>query len=313
MSVELCCVSHSPLLGLFDPPADVLEEAMGAVSSLREQVQRFDPELVVIFGPDHLNGFRYDVLPQFCVGTAAAAIGDYGTLAGDLDVPAELATRCLEAVLAAGVDAGMSARMSVDHAFAQPLEHLVGGLAAVPVIPVFINAAAPPLGPISRTRALGAAIGAWLATLDRRVLVVGSGGLSHDPPAPSLQGADAATFDRLVNGMCEEDRPARQQAAIDAARRFSAGEPVVKDLAPEFDVAFQSLLAEADFDSIDRMGNDWLTEHAGKAVHEIRSWVAAFAALRAAEGAYQVGTRYYRPIPEWIVGFGAMSAAAPAR
>lgn len=309
MSVELCCVSHSPLLGLFDPPAEVLDEALAAVSALREQVRRFDPELVVLFGPDHLNGFRYDVLPQFCIGTAAAAIGDYGTLAGNLDVPAELATACLEAVLAADVDAGMSARMSVDHAFAQPLEHLLGGLAEVPVIPVFVNAAAPPLGPIGRSRALGAAVGTWLATLDKRVLVIGSGGLSHDPPAPSLKGADAALFDRLVNGMREEDRPARQQAAIDAAQRFSAGEPVVRDLAPEFDVSFQKMLADADFAAIDRMGNDWLTEHAGKAVHEIRTWVAAFAALHAAEGHYDVSTRYYRPIPEWIVGFGAMSAA----
>ena len=46
---------------------------------------------------------------------------------------------------------------------------------------------------------------------------------------------------------------------------------------------------------------------AGKSTHEVKTWVAAFAAL-SAFGPYEARERYYRPIPEWIAGFGALAA-----
>jgi 2,3-dihydroxyphenylpropionate 1,2-dioxygenase len=55
------------------------------------------------------------------------------------------------------------------------------------------------------------------------------------------------------------------------------------------------------------MGNAELSTLAGKSTHEVKTWVAAFAAL-AAFGDYQARERYYRPIPEWIAGFGSLSA-----
>ncbi len=84
--------------------------------------------------------------------------------------------------------------MDVDHGTVQPLQTLFGDVASVPVIPIFINSVATPLGPIKRARALGAAVGDFLATLGKRVLVVGSGGLSHDPPVPTLATAPPAAL-----------------------------------------------------------------------------------------------------------------------
>ncbi len=119
---------------------------------------------------------------------------------GALNVPADIATACATAVLDAGVDVAISAGMDVDHGTVQPLQALFGDAAAVPVIPIFINSVATPLGPIRRVRALGAAVGDYLATLDKRVLVLGSGGLSHDPPVPTLATAPPAALDRIVGG-----------------------------------------------------------------------------------------------------------------
>lgn len=279
------------------------------LTEARAAMEEFDPELVIIFGPDHLNAFVYSVLPQFCVITSATSLGDYGGARGDFLVPGDLAERCLEAVLAAGVDVAMSARATLDHAFAQPMELLFGGLDARPVIPIFINAAAPPLAPISRARVLGEAVGAWAGTLGLRVLFVGSGGLSHDPPSPSLKGATPEVFDRLVNGMAEEARPAREKGAEDAAREFAAGRGPLQPLAPDFDRDFMALLADRRLHEVDGMSNEWLSRIGGKAVHEIRTWVAAFSALGAVSSDYEVTARCYRPIPEWIVGYGGMIAA----
>jgi 2,3-dihydroxyphenylpropionate 1,2-dioxygenase len=128
MSAYLHCLSHTPLVGYVDPEPHVLAEVDAVISDARERIARFDPQLVVLFGPDHYNGFFYDVMPAFCIGMAADAIGDFDTAAGPLDVPKTLAESCAKAVLDAGVDAAVSYRMQVDHGFAQPLELLLGGL-----------------------------------------------------------------------------------------------------------------------------------------------------------------------------------------
>ena len=128
--------------------------------------------------------------------------------AGPLDVPADVATDCARAVLESGIDVAISASMDVDHGTVQPLQKLFGDATARPVIPIFINSVATPLGPLRRVRALGAAVGTYLATLGKRVLVVGSGGLSHDPPVPTLATAPPAALDRIVHGRADDTRAA---------------------------------------------------------------------------------------------------------
>ena len=54
-------------------------------------------------------------------------------------------------------------------------------LTARPVIPVFINCITKPFVPFRRTRLLGQAIGRFALTLNRRVLFLASGGMSHHP------------------------------------------------------------------------------------------------------------------------------------
>ncbi|MGV0802089.1 3-carboxyethylcatechol 2,3-dioxygenase, partial [Mycolicibacterium elephantis] len=79
-------MSHSPLLNLPGPSRDLLDEIEAALADARQFVTDYDPELVVIFSPDHYNGFFYRTMPPFCIGTAAQGVGDYDTHAGPLDV-----------------------------------------------------------------------------------------------------------------------------------------------------------------------------------------------------------------------------------
>lgn len=311
MSAYLQCLSHTPLMGHFDPEHSVLVEVETVVSAARERIAHFSPELVFLFSPDHFNGFFYDMMPSFCIGMAAHAIGDYGTAAGPLSVPRELAEACATSVLAAGVDTAVSYRMQVDHGFAQPLEQLLGGLDRCPVIPVFINAVAAPLPSFQRARLLGEAIGRFARTLDKRVLFLGSGGLSHQPPVPELAKVDARMADRLMGSgrnLPADEREARQQRVILAAQRFSQDQSALHPLNPEWDQGFLDALAQGRIAELDGLGNDELSAIAGRSTHEVKAWVAAFAAL-SAFGPYQAGERYYRPIPEWIAGFGAISAS----
>jgi 2,3-dihydroxyphenylpropionate 1,2-dioxygenase len=305
-------MSHSPLLNLPGPSQDLLDDIDAALAQAREFVEDFDPELVVIFAPDHYNGFFYRLMPPFCIGTQAQGVGDYGTHKGPLDVPEATAVACAKAVLSAGVDVAISANMDVDHGTVQPLEKLFGRATARPVIPIFINSVATPLGPLHRCRALGAAVGSYLATLNKRVLVVGSGGLSHDPPVPTLATATPAVVERIVHGapMTHEQRLARQTAVIDAARSFANGGSELRPLNPVWDQRFLDILDSGELDELDKWSNSFIAQQGGNSAHEIRTWVAAFAAMASA-GPYQTAARYYRPAAELIAGF-AVRTARPA-
>jgi 2,3-dihydroxyphenylpropionate 1,2-dioxygenase len=308
MPLALCCLSHTPLLELTSPPQDVKTEVMSALDQAREFAARFDPELVVLFVPDHYNGFFYRLMPPFCIGTSARTVGDYGTLAGRLDVPAEVAATCAEAVLAAGVDVSVSHEMVLDHATAQPLAVLFGALDSRPVLPIFVNGAAPPLAPIERARRLGAAVGRFLAGRPERVLVAGSGGLSHDPPVPSLDSAPPSVAERLVSGrkLTPKEEQRKVTGAIAAGAALAAGTSERIGLDPQWDQTFLDLLASGELDSVDAWSNAEIGRH-GCGAHEVRTWVAAYAALAAA-GRYDSTYSFYRPVPEFIAGFAVTTA-----
>jgi 2,3-dihydroxyphenylpropionate 1,2-dioxygenase len=310
--LALCCMSHSPLLNLPGPSRDLLDDIDGALCQARDFVADFDPEVVVIFAPDHYNGFFYKLMPPFCISTDARGVGDYGTYKGRLDVPEATAVACAKAVLSAGVDVAISASIDVDHGTVQPLEKLFGTATARPVIPIFVNSVATPLGPLHRCRALGSAVGTFLATLGKRVLVLGSGGLSHDPPVPTLATATPPVVDRIVHGkpMTPEGRMARQTAVMEAAQSFASGTSDLQPLNPGFDKQFLDILDSGRLDELDTWSNAFIASEGGNSAHEIRTWVAAFAALAAA-GPYTTGVRYYRPVPELIAGF-AVRTAVPA-
>jgi 2,3-dihydroxyphenylpropionate 1,2-dioxygenase len=303
-------MSHSPLLNLPGPSRDLLDDVNAAIAQARLFVQEYDPELVVIFSPDHYNGFFYKVMPSFCIGMRATGVGDYGTHLGPLNVPEDIAADCAKSVLGSGVDVAVSVSMDVDHGTVQPLEKLFGDATSRPVIPIFINAIAVPLGPLHRCRALGTAVGNYLATLDKRVLVIGSGGLSHSPPVPTLATAGPAVLQRIVHGepMTSEQRQARETAVIDAAKSFAGGESDLQPLNPVWDHQFLEIIDEGRLDELDSWSNSFVMYEGGGSAHEIRTWIAAFAALATA-GPYQTTERYYKPAAELIAGFAIRTAA----
>ncbi|MFJ3056226.1 3-carboxyethylcatechol 2,3-dioxygenase [Herbaspirillum sp. NPDC087042] len=306
-TVHLECISHTPLHGYVDPAPSVLREIEAIQHAARSRIQAFDPELVIIFAPDHYNGFFYDLMPQFCIGVHATSVGDFNSPAGPLPVDSDAALALADASLAADIDVAVSYRMLVDHGCAQALDVLTGAISRYPVVPVFINSVAPPMATCRRSRLLGDAIGRYLARIDKRVLLIGSGGISHEPPVPQIAGADEIVAERLIAGRnpTPASRDARQSRTIAAAKAFAAGDSQLHPLNPAWDQHFLALLQSGEISALDGFTNAAIERDGGKSAHEIRTWIAAFGAL-AASGPYQSEITYYRPIPEWIAGFGQM-------
>ena len=309
MAVLMICASHTPLMGNVPAGGDNEERVREQFAILGKEVEAFDPELVVIFSPDHFRGFFYDLLPLFTVGVRAEALGDYGIGQGPYDVPEELALACARACHKADVDVAVSYRFKADHGFSQLLMLLGGSVARWPVIPVHINCAGPPLPSMSRARALGAAIGAWAAATGKRVLILGSGGLSHDPPMPTIADAPPHVVERMIDNRnsTPEELLAREESNYDVGRRLADGTSDRLPLNPKWDREFMQAMENGRLDAFDGLSEEDLSAVAGCGSHEVRCWIAAYAAL-AACGSYHSEQLFYRDIPLWNAGMGIAKA-----
>lgn len=305
MSVTALCASHTPLRDYCSPGAAIEQELAAVFTELREWTRACAPDLLVVIGPDHFNGFFYRLMPGFCVGARARGVGDWQTRRGPLPTEPVLAEHCVQALQRGGSDPALSFDMVVDHGCTQIIEQLFDWSSCPPVLPVFINCAAPPLPPLPRVDAFGTALGHFLAGLDRQVLVIGSGGLSHDPPIPVLHDAPPAVRERLIQGgdLSVAARNERQQRVLDDARRQSAGTSDRTPLNPDWDERFLADLIADQRPRLLGLDDAAISAEAGAGGHEIRTWVAAAACARAAQ-ATDAKVHYYRAIPEWVAGYG---------
>lgn len=311
MTLAVAALSHAPTYGIVDPGGNVAFELDAAIAAVRDQVEAFDPELTVVIGPDHFNGVFYDMMPSFCVGHLASSVGDWGTELGPLPVDTEAARSLTQALLKAELDVARSEALMVDHGTTQPLEFLFGKGFTNPIIPIVINSVGLPLGPIKRARQLGEVVGKWALESGKRVLIIASGGLSHDPPVPVFSQATPEMTAHLISGgrtVTTEQRQAREAKILDTAARNNAGEQLMKEISPEFDAEMISTFTSGDLSVVDTWTTEWFAEAGGCGAQEIRCWIAAFAALSVA-GEYQIDQSHYWPIHSWATGFAVMSAS----
>jgi protocatechuate 4,5-dioxygenase beta chain len=165
------------------------------------------PDVAVVVYNDHGLNFFLDKMPTFAVGAAATytnadegwGIPSLRPFAGD----PELSWHLIESLVDEDFDLTTCQEMLVDHGFALPMALLWPGGDEWPVktVPVCVNTVQYPLPSPSRCFKLGQALGRAIESYDRdlRVVVVGTGGLSHQ-----LDGARAGFINRDFDRMCME-------------------------------------------------------------------------------------------------------------
>ena len=152
---------------------------------IRDWLARERPDAAVVIYNDHGLNFFLDKMPTFAIGAAERYVNaDEGwgiptlpPFAGDQDLSWQL----IEHLIGADFDLTTCQEMLVDHAFTLPMKLLWPDGDAPPAVPLCINTVQFPLPSARRVWALGRAVGeavrAWDS--DKRVVVLGTGGLSH--------------------------------------------------------------------------------------------------------------------------------------
>lgn len=178
---------HEP--GLFGKPREVAGSELlavhGAYERVRDRIGELGATTVVVVGADHYVLFGPTCLPNFLIGIGDVS-GPYerfpGVPQGEIPNNRALARHILDHGRANGFDWCASKSLRVDHSVGLPAR-----ICALPnpsvtgVIPVYLASGVEPTIPMVRAYEVGGAIRAAVeaAGESERVVVIGSGGISH--------------------------------------------------------------------------------------------------------------------------------------
>ena len=177
--------SHAPSLAAALKPSGAVNDdwapLLNAFSHVRHWLDDLKPDAFVVIYNDHCEEFFVNRCPTFSIGVA-----DRFDITGhDEELPPvpghpELGWHIAREAIGAGIDLTVCQEQGVDNGVVVPLP-LIDDHWQIPIVPININVVWEPRPSPARCWTLGAAIGEAIATFANplRVVVVGTGGLSH--------------------------------------------------------------------------------------------------------------------------------------
>ncbi|TMA58528.1 MAG: hypothetical protein E6J80_04910, partial [Deltaproteobacteria bacterium] len=154
--------SHVPFLAMH-PQFELAEEGqrnrvVAGLNEARQLLEQARPDVIVIFSTDHFDRCFYDNLPPFLVGVGKEAEGPINEWLRmpkvKLQVVGELGRFIVSEGLQNGVDFALSEELPLDHAEVVPLSYITPRW-DVPIVPVVVNAFAPPMPSLKRCWQVG--------------------------------------------------------------------------------------------------------------------------------------------------------------
>ena len=299
--------SHSTLMNTHwdevsdSPAANGFRDALG---DARQRIEAARPDVLVVIGSNHFRGFYLDLMPTFTIGVRdCIGSGEAGTPAGPLAVAQDLAQHLAESVVRDEFDVAFSLRLQVDHGITHALQYL--SPPEVPIVPIVVNVFAPPLPSLARCDAFGRALGRALATdgTDRRVVVVGSGGLSHRLPWPKWTGPESDDDEFLVHAW-SDGRENWKEYEVRRRQIVRAAPSVIN---PDFDRSVLELVTAGQLYRLAEHSEESLDQVGGNGAQELRTWLTASACAGHRHGEV-LG---YWPVEEWLTGMAVAVLAPP--
>lgn len=281
--------SHSGLMISRAEQAEpaVKERVYAGFRGMGETIEALNPDAVVLIGTDHGRVYGFEGVPQYTIGVSetASGIGDAGLPTCEHAIHQDAARAILAAMLDRDVDLAFSEAMAIDHSFVAPMMLALPNW-QLPIVPIVQNCNVPPLPSLQRSYRVGAALGeAIRSAAPGRVVVVGTGGLSHWVGSDDFRG--------FMN------QPAGSRLAERDRHPLT-----LQDTGPvndTFDDTFLTQICAGDAAAfIAAWNTDSLGEAAGNGAQEVRNWLVVAGAL----GDAKANILTYAPVQEWLTGTG---------
>lgn len=202
--VGAAIVPHAPQLLSLPDSEDKAQVARvkDAMQSIGDQFRALDADLVIVISNAHADDLVVKCVPPFMIHCGARAEG-FNAHRGWWPIDGETGYQLVNKLLDDGFDPAFTLDARLGTAFTIPLD-FCGYPRDMPSLPIFCNVYCPPQPRPDRCFAFGKALERAIEALDRRAVVIVSGGLSHYPgtpyyPNPDLN-TDRTTFERLAAG-----------------------------------------------------------------------------------------------------------------
>jgi protocatechuate 4,5-dioxygenase beta chain/2,3-dihydroxyphenylpropionate 1,2-dioxygenase len=215
--------SHSPgITGWPERAEDGRRQAVeGAYAEVRRRIEELRPDAVVAVSVEHFTNFHLGNLPAFAIATGESYLGPVtAEMAAFLNVEqhqypghAELGRHLYEFALESEFDPALvEGGLDFDENFCVPFKHL-DPESKYPMVPIIVNGVNPPWPTPKRCYDFGRMISRAVEaqSLAERVVVVGTGGLSHWVGLPE-SGNINTDFDRDFIARLEKGDPERLTA-----------------------------------------------------------------------------------------------------
>ncbi len=226
MSLVFAAVcSHAPgITGrahLADPA--LREPFHAAFRALGDEMRAARPDALVLVGAEHFANFFMDNMPAYAIGMADHYEGPIedpawlGIARTRIPGNADLSRRLIGEVMN-DVDVAFAEEWKFDHGIMVPL-HFLTPRFDLPVIPANINCQGPPLTPLKRAWAFGAALRRACDAAPERIALVGTGGISHWPATPDSGRINEAWDREFLDRWARNDRAALLDYSDEATYR----------------------------------------------------------------------------------------------
>ena len=221
--------SHAPGITARAERADTqTRQALeSALHRMGDDIRATRPDALIVIAAEHFANFFMNNMPAYAMGMADSYEGPIedpawlGIARTRVPGNADLSRRLITEVMN-DVDVAFAEEWKFDHGIMVPL-HFLTPRFDLAVIPANINCQGPPLTPLKRAWAFGAALRRACDAVPERIALVGTGGISHWPATPDSGKINEAWDRDFLDRWARNDREALLDYS-DAATYRDAGQ-----------------------------------------------------------------------------------------
>ena len=186
------------------------KDAEEAFAALRADMERANPDVLIVVANDQFVNFFWNNIPTFFVTLAEEVNGQFTRHKFHYRNHKELGRAILRRGVEQGIDFSYGEHIELQHTQVVPLYFLLRE-PKIPILPIYVNTWVDPVPSPRRCYQIGELIRKVADDSNERVAILATGGLSHFPGSPRIGEIDT----RFDHQLLELMRAGKQRSLVD--------------------------------------------------------------------------------------------------